>query len=148
MPKLTDLDIGQQRLFLVREIESYRPHGSLRNSITIIFDGRPGPVQPIQSSIVDIVFSYDDTADDRIKEAVRQAQNSKSYVVVTDDRAIQYAVRADGAKVLVVKEFLNRLKPVKSRSNSKGSHRGISSDRADEINTELKNLWLKKKKDE
>lgn len=140
------MEIDQQRLYLVREIEKYRPHGSSRNLVTLIFDGRPGRAQPIQSSVVSVKFSYDMTADDQIKNAVDSAKNAKNFIIITDDREIQYSVRANGAKVMPVKEFLSKLNSGSSGTKRAPSSRGISKGRVDEINAELEQIWIKKKK--
>ena len=146
IPKLTHLEIDQQRLILVREIENFRPQGSHNNRVTLYFDGRPGRAAPIQSTAVHVIFTLDVSADDRIKSAVREAGNSRNIIVVTDDRDIQYSVRACGAKILKVKDFLKKLKSISQKTESPGPSKTIDSSVKDKINEELKSLWLKKKK--
>lgn len=145
MPKLAHLEIDQARLVLVRDIESHRPQGSPKNQVTLVFDGRRGRAEPIQSTAVNIVFTLDQTADDRIKETVECARNSKNFIVVTDDRSIQFAVRAAGAKVCAVKDFLDRMRGTSSGGKKPSSGKVIDQKTADKINAELKAIWLKKK---
>lgn len=141
IPKLLDKDVGQQRMILVRDIERFRPQGAGRNQVTLVFDGRPGPVNPIQSTVVSVKFSMDDSADDRIRELVQKSANARLCMVVTDDRALQYSVRAVGAKVLSVKEFLNRMSETGTRS-SKSSTKQLTQREVDRINQELESRWL------
>jgi predicted RNA-binding protein with PIN domain len=131
-------------LVLVRDIESGRPQGSAKNKVTLAFDGRQGRAQPIQSTVVDIIFTLDETADDRIIRMVQQSKNSKNMIVVTDDRGIQFAVRAAGAKLSPVKDFLLRMRGESSKGTASSSAKVITQKAADKINEELKALWLKK----
>ena len=134
--------MGEQRLILVRDIEQRRPQGGGRNRVTLVFDGRPGPVAPIQSSAVQVVFSMDRSADDRIRELVQQAKHVRQVIVVTDDRALQYSVRAAGARVLTVGEFLARLRGGgKQASPSRGKN--LTQGEMERINRELEERWLK-----
>lgn len=127
---------------MVREIERASPHGSGRNRVTLIFDGRPGPVPAIQSAAVKVIFSMDRSADDRIREAVLASKNARQLIVVTDDRALQYAVRAEGAQVLGVNEFLARLR---SPGGGKQPRAGktLTQAEVERINKELEERWLK-----
>ncbi len=146
IPELLHRDIDQQRLTLVREIERTQPHGSGRNRVTLVFDGRPGPVPPIQSAAVKVIFSMDRTADERIREMVRKASNAKQLTVVTDDRALQYAVRASGAHILTVSEFLSRLKGGGHAKPSKGG-KTLTQQEMERINRELEERWLNREGD-
>jgi len=110
MPKaLSQTKLEDQRRYLVGFIETNKPQGSLNNSVTVVFDGSLDVYGgAAASSSVNIVFSKGESADDKIKSMVAQAQNMKNIVVVTDDRDIQYAVRALGAKVRGVSAFLRK----------------------------------------
>ena len=66
---------------------------------------------------------------DKIKKIVAQAGNVKEIVVVTDDRAIQYAVRALGAETANVKVFLDKAKASgRGGKNVKQDRRGSNRD--------------------
>jgi len=149
---LSSKDPEEQRMGLVRQVEQLRPQGSLRNKVTIVFDGQPGFLSQCKSSCADVIFSDGESADEKIKRIVVAAKNKKSIVVVTDDRSIQYAVRSQGAKVSPVKEFLAKRNKASSKEVLKGKKtvasrpKVISKKLEFEINSELGEIWLKKNK--
>src|SRR5437762_110274 len=98
--------LEDQRLKLIRYLEIHQPQGSSRNQITIVFDGKFGVFGSAESGTIKVVFSKDETADELIKSMVDAAANHKNIVVVSDDRSVQYAVRALGAQVKAVSEFM------------------------------------------
>ena len=140
------------RAGLVKIIENENLPGSVNNQLTIFFDGRPGRVDTPGTSRVKVAFTGDQSADDRIKEIVSDAKNKKSYVVVTDDRDIQYYVRSLGAKVLKVAEFLEKTKS--HQDNSRAAEKPGDRDPSkiipkvleEKITTEFEGIWLGKKK--
>ncbi len=144
--------LEDQRSLLVRYIEHNRPQGSLNNQITVVFDGQAGVSSPGIDSNVKVIFSKGQSADDKIKAIVACSTHSKNIVVVTDDREIQYAVRASGACVCSVEEFLSKRssvkKPSKHVKNNANVQKNISKNLEDQINQELSNVWLKKNTDE
>lgn len=140
------------RAGLIKIIENENPQGSVNNQLTILFDGRPGRIDTPGTLRVKVTFTGDQSADDRIKKIVTDAENKKSYVVVTDDRDIQYYVRSLGAKVLKVAEFLSHSKSHQDKTRSPGNPddhhpaKVISESVKAAINTELEQIWLRKKK--
>ncbi len=148
-----NLSLQEQREFLISWIERQRPQGSLRNTVTVVFDGQSGMWGgSLSNQQMKVMFSSDgQTADDLIKRLVEEADHKKNIIVVTDDRAIQYAVRASGAKVLAVKEFFAKTTSLKSQSRQKSSSidqskpKNISKTVESEINSELTKIWLNKK---
>ena len=151
MPPLNHGRLEDERQALVQFIERTRPQGSLRNSVTIVFDGQGGWNAQRALSQIKIVFSQDKSADDKIKQLVEDSSSKKTIVVVTDDRDIQYAVRALGAHVCPVKEFLSKGKTnlkKTSKVNSKillpASAKNISKTVEHHITSELEKVWLKK----
>ena len=156
MPSSDALRLEDRRHQLVRFIEFRRPQGSLRNPVTIVFDGKAGHWSGTDSSGVRVVFSEGETADTRIVRMVSQAPNKKTMVVVTVDREIQYAVRALGAQVSGVQEFLGRV--LKSSAKMKGGKKesGSSQERGSQekyisqtlahtITSEFEKIWLNHK---
>jgi len=109
-PALNLAKLEDQRRHLVRFIEQHTPQGSSNNRVTIVFDGNPEVFGGMSSPTAKIVFSQGESADDTIKKIVAQAANTKDIVVVTDDRDIQYAIRACGATASSVQAFLNKAK--------------------------------------
>ena len=88
-----------------------------------------------------------------MNEIVAQAKNKKNFTVVSDDRKIQYAVRAQGAKILSVKDFLIQGEDRKGTSASQdrisqeSDPKRISKELEYKITSEMQNVWLKKNKD-
>ena len=144
MPPLNKLE--DQRRQLIQWIESRAPQGSSRNAVTVVFDGRsdvwgggavPSPVQ--------IIFSREESADEKIIRMVEEAAHKKSVVVVTDDRSLQYSVRALGAKVSGVQTFLGQgsaSAPVRQPESGKN----ISKTLEHKITSEFTQIWIEKKK--
>jgi len=142
----------EARLGLVGLIESRRPQGSTKNTVTIVFDGHKSIDSQENYLTVKVLFSRDRTADDRIKSIVEESSNSKNIIVITDDRDIQYAVRALGAKVQKVNEFLAKLKPEAKqkgkrveKNKSEPASKYISKTLEHDINEQMKKIWLKEK---
>jgi len=109
----------------------------------------------LQGAPVEVVFSKAESADDTIKRMVADAPRKKNMVVVTDDRDIQYAVRAHGAKVKTPAEFFASARPSRSSRAGKADRPHASLQEAKhipkvleyEINAELEKIWVKDKKD-
>ena len=115
----------------------------MKNSVTIVFDGRPEFYGRVPSSVARVVFSEYESADDKIKKIVTEARNRKNITVVTDDRDIQYAVRALGAKASSVKAFLSRGKASTKKKGSGEPAKYISKVDETKITSEMQKIWLK-----
>ena len=143
--------VEDERFNLVRHIERNRPQGSPANRITIVFDGYGNADERLNSSTVKVVLSQGRSADEVIKDMVSSSDNKKTIIVVTNDRAIQYAVRAEGAKVCKVDEFLGKMSPAKTVQQTKtvkkdkDNPKNISHVMEHKINSEFENIWIKKK---
>ena len=141
------------RASLVKIIEKENPQGSSANQVTILFDGRPGRIDTPGTVKVKIIFTDEQSADDRIKRIVAEASHKKSYIVVTDDREVRYYVRSLGAKVLKVTEFLSKVKSHQDKQYSEQKSaiteretKLIPPSVQDKITNELEQVWLNKKK--
>lgn len=153
MPISGPSSLEEQRNRLIEFLRTARPQGSLKNKVTVVFDGQPGVVGRPEFSVSgpEILFSKGPSADEMIHQIVAQSSNSKNMVVVTNDRRIQYAVRALGAKVNGVQEFLDKAKGIKSRvsrpasetSRPRKESKTISYTSAHKITEELKKIWIK-----
>jgi predicted RNA-binding protein with PIN domain len=139
------------RLALLELIYSCRLCGSRRNSITVVFDGYSDEASLKENNFaIKVVFSFDITADEKIKRIVEESINTKTIVVVSDDRQVSSSAKHLGAKSLGVEEFLGILE--KKRNSSKKNNKlksvepkkNLSYTQAKNINDELKDLWLKK----
>lgn len=141
---MAPLKLESGRLQLVRMIEAHHPQGSPKNRVTIVFDGQPGMASPPVSESVKVIFTSDETADEKIKRMV-QSSAQKQAVVVSDDRDLRYYVRALGASVMTVKEFVKRLRPGgRSEKPAVPPGKQISKTLEYEITSELEKLWLRK----
>ena len=126
---------------LIRFVEIHRPQGSFNNTVTIVFDGQTGMGGPPKSASVKIIFSSGESADDYIKRAVSRSPQKKNTVVVTDDRDIQLYVRAQGARVKSVDEFLGR---TAKKSAATEDSKYISKTLEYKITSEFEQIWLTK----
>jgi predicted RNA-binding protein with PIN domain len=128
---------------LLRYIEENHLTGSGKNTVCIVFDKYPSAKNPMTPDYgTRIVFSGDESADERIKRMVEDSSNPKTVVVVTDDRQIQWYVRSAGAVVMGVEEFLANA-PKKHPSQGKDSDLKLSAEAENLINREFRDIWLK-----
>lgn len=129
------------RVQLVNFINENKPCGSSNNKVTVVFDGRAGISYLHDKGPVEVIFSQDESADERIKRMVESLHNPKQAVVVSDDRDIQISIRGAGARSMPVAEFLEKgqpnLKAIKGHPKAE-----LSSSQVARINEELKKLWL------
>jgi predicted RNA-binding protein with PIN domain len=147
---LNQAKLEDRRYSLVRFIEQHRPQGSVNNPVTIVFDGSDDVFGGMSSSAAKIIFSQGGSADDEIKKIVSRAQNAKEIVVVSDDRDIQYAVRALGAKICAVREFLKKERGPQGNGRKKDPRDGrladqekyISKTDESKITSEFSRIWL------
>jgi predicted RNA-binding protein with PIN domain len=146
---LADRKLEDGRGGLVELISRHRPQGSLNNNVTIVFDGQAQMGGGFyQQSGIRIIFSSSRSADDKIKELIDQAKLPKTCVVVTNDREIQYYVRAAGAQVMTVENFTGRLKPdyLRVKKVVAAEDKQISKFTELKINEEMQDIWLKRKR--
>ncbi|MCX5656940.1 MAG: NYN domain-containing protein [Candidatus Omnitrophica bacterium] len=126
----------------LRFLETERPFGSLHNRVTIVFDGHPELTLRRRESILRVIFSRDESADERIKKMVENS-GEKNLVVVSDDNDVKYMAKINGARVLGAIEFLvkkERRVPIVHEEEKK-----ISSDTPAgiRITRELERIWIK-----
>ena len=153
MPSLNQKTFEESRAAFVRLIDIERPQGSLNNEVIVVFDGQPGVYGRIESSTVKTVFSQYGSADDLIKKLVGQSANKKQIIVVTDDRELLLYVRAMGASIMPVREFIRLLKPsaagskrTQKASSIKVDSKKISYTAEHQITQEMEKIWLNKDK--
>lgn len=165
MPELSVLKLEDGRRGLVRFVETTRPQGSARNSITIVFDGREDVWGSESSPEVRVLFSRGESADELIKRMVSTEKSAAQTVLVTDDRDLGYYCRTHGACWWSVADFFQQARKngaalksgssVQSRitggSAGRRSHgrpvdeKKISERAAHMITSELSRVWLDKK---
>jgi predicted RNA-binding protein with PIN domain len=140
IPPLKLKSLKSSRDSLTRFIERYRPQGSQRNKITIVFDGHKDVVSYESHYPVDVFFTKGETADDRIRKMVQHSKNAKGIVVVTDDRELGLLVRSMGARVISVEDFLGR---AKKDTKVVQDEKPVSHSAKLKITKELERIWLK-----
>jgi predicted RNA-binding protein with PIN domain len=126
---------------LVQFIEKYRPQGSRKNKVSIVFDGREDIPSYKENTQIEIIFTKRESADDRIKKIVQRSKNPKQIVVVTDDRQIRFFVHQSGAKVMAVNDFLSIKNKIES-AEIKKEDKHIPIDVEISITDELRKIWL------
>lgn len=118
--------------------------GSPKNKVILVFDGYPGPEEDAglnTDAAVDVIFSKNMTADERIREMIEHAVNKKNIVVVSDDKEIRFFAKAYGAKPLCVEDFIaDRKKSRKKEEDSWDAKLGFT--QMHKINEEFRRIWL------
>jgi len=116
----------------------------MKNRVTLVFDGYPTMGNPLQpQGECDVVFSQDESADDRIRHMVEHIPNPRIVIVVTDDRSVQFHAKAAGAAVLGVEAFLTARAQAERAALQKADRKPeLSASDAARINKELRKLWL------
>ncbi len=154
VPLLAEKPWDESRAFFIRWIEAALPQGSRNNQVIVVFDGQPGSWGDCSTSVVQVVFSLDESADDRIKAMVNRSKSKKTIVVVTNDRDIIYAVRAAGASSMSVEDFMRKGRqhplgaktlPKKMAQQKQDQSKYISKSLEFKITSEFERIWLKSK---
>jgi predicted RNA-binding protein with PIN domain len=136
------------RAALVRFIETHRPQGSVRNDVTVVFDGSEDVCGGALHGQTRVLFSKGESADDLIKRLVTDAVRPADMVVVTDDRGLAHYVAALGAQVWSVDVFVAQAKKKdapRRTSERAGDLKTISYAFETRVNRELSERWLGKK---
>jgi len=84
---------------------------------TIHFDGFEQ--LPIKTSRCKIIYSNNQTADDKIKYQIEQTSNRKILIVVTSDNNVREFARVCSCDVLKSEEFANLIRPGKTDNEKK-----------------------------
>ncbi len=136
-------NIHDPRFALIQFLRREKPCGSLKNKVTIIFDGYSEDLS-LRGLEFEVIFSCETSADERIKKMVESEPLPKSLVVVSDDRQIRDFAKLCGVVSLGIGEFLTP--PGKKTAGTKGDSpkSELSYNAAQKINEELRKLWLEK----
>lgn len=106
----------------------------------MVFDGYPGePGLRQEDNNLNVIFSGEASADEKIKGLLENSKDRKNTVVVSDDREIAYFAKHAGAKPLNVGEFI---KPAAAAHKDMGGDE-LNYTQISKINEELRKLWLK-----
>src|SRR3989338_10813375 len=132
-------EMSGARQKLIQFLERERPQGSVRNRVTIVFDGRAdviGDWRGVSHQGIRVIFTEGESADDRILELIEEEKEPSQTVIVTDDRELSYRARQFRVKPLSVKDFLAKRKP------EENSPADVDPDEAREITRQLAKFWL------
>jgi predicted RNA-binding protein with PIN domain len=144
--RLCDKKIRDQRAALINLIRAHKLTGSLKNKVTIVFDGYPHPLDAPglreNDEKIGVIFSRGESADERIKSIVETCPNPKTAIVVSDDKQIRLVVKYLGAAALGVDEFISCEKKRKTNKEDELKTE-LNYTQMQRINEELSRLWLK-----
>jgi len=78
-----------------------------RKSLTVVFDGPPGPGRPkVQAfGAVTVVYAAPRSADEEIVRRIREARDPRGVTVVTDDRMLASEAASAGARTAGIEVF-------------------------------------------
>lgn len=134
---LSKLKLEDARGELARYIINKRPHGSQRNKVTVVFDGKAGfYMQSHESRTVEVIFATKTSADQEIKNIVGRSRTPRHLIVVTDDREVQSYVKSCRAKFMSCDEFVRRGSSPRNAGDAT-SKDGLTQQQQIEINKEL-----------
>ena len=136
--------IQDPKAALLEFIKINRLTGSLKNKITLVFDGYPDASGKSRDSAdIEIIFSRQESADERIKRIVENSSGRKNIIVVSDDKEIRFCVKAAGASCLSVAEFTHlKVKPAHLQKTDTRKTE-LSYSQIQKINQECEKIWLK-----
>ncbi len=138
----TEKRLEEGRNSFIKFLETSRPQGSFNNQVTVVFDGKSEIIYPKKMSSIEVIFTNDETADDKIKRMVNNSPNRRRLIVVTDDKGIKFFVRDLGTKTMSVKNFLSKVKEKPFKLTSGGTDKPeLMSEEAKQINNELQKIW-------
>jgi predicted RNA-binding protein with PIN domain len=133
---------GDSRVALLESIRTNRLAGSPKNRVTVIFDGYPDTTALRGASDIRVIFTGEESADERIKKIVEVSVIPKATVVVSDDKEIKFIVRSFGARCLGVEEFLGQGRKAQGKARE-AQNPELTYSQMEEINKELRKIWLK-----
>lgn len=117
--------------------------GSPNNKITIVFDGfLPEGLFDSFGKDPRVVFSGEETADERIIRMIERSACRGALVAVSDDKQIRIFARGQRAKAMSAEEFFSRGQGQKKQQRESAEEK-ISYGEMEKINRELRRLWLK-----
>jgi predicted RNA-binding protein with PIN domain len=137
---------NRSREGFIRYIRTTRPFGSMRNRVTIVFDGSKDVQfrQKQPSGPVDVVFAKSESADDRIVKMAKKKGDRAEIIVVTDDIEVKDKVRMQGCKTMSVMEFFKKLagkKEGKGKKVDEDEKPSPDSKEGKSITDEMKKIW-------
>jgi predicted RNA-binding protein with PIN domain len=140
-----DLRDPQSKPLLVSKLQRFQRQKKTR--ILVVFDGTPDLNligKNYQRKNFSVIFpSFEQNADDTIKDIISKQTDLRRFFVVSSDREIRNFAKAKGAKSLSCKEFERELKStLREHRKSLEEEKNVTSPSSFEINQ-----WLKIFKD-
>lgn len=140
-----------ERLSLLDFIRASKSCGSPKNKITVVFDGFVPVGFKDDSGSVQVVFSGERSADEKIKSMVEKSANIGTVVVVSDDKEVKFHARHSKARAMGIEEFLDTAYirayglcvKAKRKAGKTDLKPELTYTQIAQINKELKDLWLK-----
>lgn len=119
--------------------------GSLKNKVTIVFDGYPPSCGTnYGDSGINVIFSRKISADEKIKILVEQTADRKNIIVVSDDREIKLCVQSLDACSKGIEDFIRpKEKSGDFHKENSAAEQKLNYSQMQKINQELKKIWLK-----
>lgn len=140
--------INSPQFALIDLIRIKRLCGSLKNRITVVFDGYCNEVAfNYRDKDIKVIFSGEQTADDKIKILIEKSADIRNIIVISEDREIVSFGKAAGCSCRNITEFIEgRSGSSKKNKNACGeknlSKEDLNYSQAGKINEELRKLWL------
>ena len=131
----------QTREGFIQYIKVSQPFGSIKNKVSVVFDGKAGVVSEIKPShtFLNVFFSKNESADEMIVRIAKKERNPRNTFVVTDDREVQEKVTSLGCSTLSIHEFFKNLTKKKEKTDK--DKPDPRSKEGKKITEELKKIW-------
>jgi predicted RNA-binding protein with PIN domain len=133
---------GDDRAALLAFISRNKLTGSWNNKIIVVFDGYPQEESANFNSEAEVIFSRNESADEKIKKIIEKSNNTKNIIAVSDDKEIKFIVKSLGARAMGVAEFINAKKRIR-RPKDDSAELELTYTQIHKINQELSKIWLK-----
>lgn len=131
----------QTREGFIQYISVSKPFGSIRNRVTIVFDGTAGVVsnQKHFHAPINVIFAKNESADDLIIKIAKTENKSGEIIVVTDDREVREKTQLLGCSTLSVLQFFKDL--TKKKETEEKEKPEPDSKEGENITEEMKKEW-------
>lgn len=139
-PALNKSNLCDSRQALLNLLDIHRPQGN--NKVSVVFDGKDGVFSSQKKSCAQVIFTKNQSADDKIKEIIQASRNPANIVVVTNDRDIRFFARQYSAGFKSVEEFLSKFNSKSPPLLDEGK-KPLSAFIEADITEEMRRIWLK-----
>jgi hypothetical protein len=109
----------------------------------VVFDGYKDLSGEPSFSEIEVVFSFRESADDKIRKILEGSCTPKDIIVVSDDREVAFFARHLKAKPMGAEEFLAPKESSKPKGKALDEEAKLNYSAMHQINQELKKIWLK-----